>query len=67
MKEKALAKATTPNGRAARYHPGDQLHGFLKPREAELAELSQEHLDDLRVVFDLKLPQRVYTRASFQN
>jgi hypothetical protein len=27
-----------------------------KAREAELAELSQEHLDDLRVVFELKLP-----------
>jgi site-specific recombinase XerD len=29
MKEQALAKATPPNGRAARYHPGDQLLGFL--------------------------------------
>jgi site-specific recombinase XerD len=28
MKEQALAKTTPPNGRAARYHPGDQL-GFL--------------------------------------
>ena len=29
MKERALAKATPPNGRAARYQPGDQLLGFL--------------------------------------
>jgi site-specific recombinase XerD len=29
MKEHALAKATPPNGRAARYQPGDQLLGFL--------------------------------------
>jgi site-specific recombinase XerD len=29
MKEKALAKATLRKGRAARYHPGDQLLGFL--------------------------------------
>jgi site-specific recombinase XerD len=29
MKEQALAKTTTPNGSAARYHPGDQLLGFL--------------------------------------
>ena len=29
MKEQALAKATPPHGRAARYHPGDQLLGFL--------------------------------------
>jgi site-specific recombinase XerD len=29
MKEQALAKATPPNGRAARYRPGDQLLGFL--------------------------------------
>ena len=29
MKEQALAKTTPPNGRAARYHPGDQLLGFL--------------------------------------
>ncbi len=29
MKEKALAKTTPPNGRAARYHPGDQLLRFL--------------------------------------
>jgi site-specific recombinase XerD len=29
MKEQALAKATPPNGRAARYQPGDQLLGFL--------------------------------------
>jgi site-specific recombinase XerD len=29
MKEQALAKATPPNGKAARYHPGDQLLGFL--------------------------------------
>ena len=29
MKEQALAKAAPPNGRAARYHPGDQLLGFL--------------------------------------
>ena len=29
MKEQALAKATPPSGRAARYHPGDQLLGFL--------------------------------------
>ena len=29
MKEEALAKASPPNGRAARYHPGDQLLGFL--------------------------------------
>jgi len=29
MKEQALAKTTPPNGRAARYKPGDQLLGFL--------------------------------------
>jgi site-specific recombinase XerD len=29
MKEQALAKATPPNGKAARYQPGDQLLGFL--------------------------------------
>jgi site-specific recombinase XerD len=29
MKEQALAKTTPPNGSAARYHPGDQLLGFL--------------------------------------
>jgi site-specific recombinase XerD len=29
MKERALAKITPPNGSAARYHPGDQLLGFL--------------------------------------
>jgi site-specific recombinase XerD len=29
MKERALAKTTPPNGRVARYHPGDQLLGFL--------------------------------------
>lgn len=29
MKEHALAKATPPNGRVARYQPGDQLLGFL--------------------------------------
>lgn len=29
MKERALAKATPPHGRAARYQPGDQLLGFL--------------------------------------
>ena len=29
MKEQALAKATPPNGRVARYQPGDQLLGFL--------------------------------------
>ena len=29
MKEHALAKTAPPNGRAARYHPGDQLLGFL--------------------------------------
>jgi site-specific recombinase XerD len=29
MKEQALAKATPPNGRAARYQPGDELLGFL--------------------------------------
>ena len=29
MKEHALAKTTSPNGRAPRYHPGDQLLGFL--------------------------------------
>jgi site-specific recombinase XerD len=29
MKERALAKATPPNGKAARYHPGDQLLEFL--------------------------------------
>ena len=29
MKEQALAKATPPHGRAARYHPGDQLLAFL--------------------------------------
>jgi len=30
MKEKALARTVPPNGRATRYHPGDQLLGFLK-------------------------------------
>lgn len=29
MKEQALAKTTPPNGKAARYHPGDQLLAFL--------------------------------------
>ena len=29
MKEQALAKTTPPHGRAVRYHPGDQLLGFL--------------------------------------
>ncbi len=29
MKEQALAKTTPPNGSVARYHPGDQLLGFL--------------------------------------
>jgi integrase len=29
MKEQALAKATPPKGRSARYQPGDQLLGFL--------------------------------------
>jgi site-specific recombinase XerD len=29
IKEKALAKATPPKGKAARYHPGDQLLTFL--------------------------------------
>ena len=29
MKEHALAKTTPPHGRAGRYHPGDQLLGFL--------------------------------------
>jgi len=29
MKEQALAKTIPPNGRAARYQPGDQLLGFL--------------------------------------
>ena len=29
MKEQALAKTTPPNGKAARYQPGDQLLGFL--------------------------------------
>ena len=29
MKEQALAKTTPPHGRAARYHPDDQLLGFL--------------------------------------
>jgi site-specific recombinase XerD len=29
MKEQALAKTTPPHGRAARYHPSDQLLGFL--------------------------------------
>ncbi len=29
MKEQALAKATPPHGRPARYQPGDQLLGFL--------------------------------------
>jgi site-specific recombinase XerD len=29
MKEQALAKTTPPNGKAARYRPGDQLLGFL--------------------------------------
>lgn len=30
MKEAALAKATSRNGRSTRYRPGDQLLGFLK-------------------------------------
>ena len=30
MKEKALARTTPPQGRAARYRPDDQLLGFLK-------------------------------------
>jgi site-specific recombinase XerD len=30
MKEQALAKTTPPNGKVARYQPGDQLLGFLK-------------------------------------
>ena len=29
MKEQALAEATPPSDRAARYHPGDRLLGFL--------------------------------------
>jgi site-specific recombinase XerD len=29
MKEHALAKTKSPHGRAGRYHPGDQLLGFL--------------------------------------
>lgn len=29
MKERALAKTSPPQGRTARYHPGDQLLGFL--------------------------------------
>jgi len=29
MKEQALAKTTPPHGRTARYHPSDQLLGFL--------------------------------------
>jgi site-specific recombinase XerD len=29
MKEQALAKTTSPHGKAARYHPCDQLLGFL--------------------------------------
>ncbi|OLB32475.1 MAG: hypothetical protein AUH13_04340 [Acidobacteria bacterium 13_2_20CM_58_27] len=29
IKEKALAKTTPPNGKATRYHPGDQLLRFL--------------------------------------
>jgi site-specific recombinase XerD len=29
IKERALAKATPPNGKPARYQPGDQLLGFL--------------------------------------
>src|SRR5207245_11330210 len=29
MKEQALAKTAPPSGRAARYHPDDQLLGFL--------------------------------------
>jgi len=29
MKEQALAKTSPPHGRAARYHPSDQLLGFL--------------------------------------
>jgi site-specific recombinase XerD len=29
MKEHALAKTNPPHGRAGRYHPGDQLLGFL--------------------------------------
>ena len=29
MKEQALAKTTPPHGRAARYHPADQLLEFL--------------------------------------
>jgi hypothetical protein len=36
--------------------------------EAELAEFGQEHIDDLRRLFRIRSPpQRVYTRASFQN
>ncbi len=30
MKEQALARTIPPNGRTARYHPSDQLLGFLK-------------------------------------
>jgi len=30
MKEQALARTVPPNGRGTRYHPGDQLLGFLK-------------------------------------
>jgi site-specific recombinase XerD len=30
MKEQALSRTVPPNGRATRYHPGDQLLGFLK-------------------------------------
>jgi len=30
MKEQALAKTTSPHGKAARYHPCDQLLGFLR-------------------------------------
>ena len=29
MKEKALAKTTSPRGRPSRYRPGDPLLGFL--------------------------------------
>jgi len=32
IKEKALAKTTPPNGKATRYHPGDQLLRFLNNR-----------------------------------
>jgi hypothetical protein len=53
----AEAQAAQPIATSPRWRRRVRARGApSKPREAELAELSQEHLDDLRVVFDLKLP-----------